>query len=212
MKMSSETNDLHETGDTPMTATTRAFGHGINEDEMIRMEEDRLIQQAERAEDEAVAAYKADRDARPESIGAAGPKGRLTVDQFDFKRHDGIVSILNPKTGNHRTFRIKTLRGSWRTGQRILEILDGPDNTRDYRMFAWVKSTGIEMMGNYRYPGVDGEPNDWEKFAAMIENPQRFIRWGLEYNISGHCRRCGRVLTTPRSVSLGIGPTCEGKE
>lgn len=26
------------------------------------------------------------------------------------------------------------------------------------------------------------------------------------------CRRCGRVLKNPRSLSLGIGPTCLKKE
>ena len=29
---------------------------------------------------------------------------------------------------------------------------------------------------------------------------------------SGRCRRCGRVLTDPRSVRRGIGPECYGRE
>jgi hypothetical protein len=127
-------------------------------------------------------------------------------------RPEASKSVTNPETGKHRTFRIETLRGDWNPGKRVVSILDGPDNTSDYKRFGWVDEFGFKLWGRFQIPGVEGKPSIWESYIRMLENPKRFTERGLSYVISGKCRRCGRALTVERSVTLGIGPRCEEKE
>lgn len=121
--------------------------------------------------------------------------------------HNGIITIKNPKTGNHRTFRIKTQKDNdqFAPGERIVQLLTGPDNENDYRGFGFVKNDHIVLWK--KYVGIDN--GSFEKFCKILTNPDKF---GLEVNFEGKCRRCNRTLSTPLSVSLGIGPECVKNE
>jgi hypothetical protein len=156
-------------------------------------------------------------------------------DLFDLATHDGIVTIHNPATGGHRTFRIQTARtpGKWE-GMRFVAILIGPDNTSDYQNFGTVVTetvhpgeigsdgqvnagdsdivrARVSVKPNYSGDGKTTSQTIMRKFAKMLENPPKFMEKGIHYHISGHCRRCGRVLTRPDSLATGVGPECAKK-
>ena len=139
----------------------------------------------------------------------ASRKANLLAAQFDLSVHDAIVTVQNLETGNHRTFKIETLRGSWNPGKRIVSLLGGPDNTRDYKGFGWVEGSTVKVWSRFR--GDNGELSVWEKFGRILEYPTYFESRGLTFQIEGRCKRCGRRLTTPRSLTVGYGPTCEGR-
>jgi hypothetical protein len=131
--------------------------------------------------------------------------------------HNGIYTIQNRTTGEHRTFRVKTQRpdATFAPGQRVIGILSGGDNTKNYTGFGFVTDAGITVWTKKRGDGVTRSAFEW--YAAMV--------WSLgvdggasefaeQYSImlSGECVRCNRTLTTPESIKAGIGPICEGMD
>lgn len=115
--------------------------------------------------------------------------------------HNGIVTVKNPVTGNHRTFRIHTVKKGNLTGKRILSILIGPDNENDYLPIAFVGDKAIHIWKKYQL-------SQYERVALSLLKIEKF---GFEVNFDGKCRVCNRTLTTPDSVELGIGPECRKK-
>jgi len=153
-------------------------------------------------------------DDRPTSgqVGVEVPKGGLTVEQFNVFTHDATITISNPAKGTHRTFRVETLIGNWRKGDRMISVLSGPDNTNDYEGFAWVTETEVKVWWKKSSLGDDGKLTVWERYARMLENPGYFAKErGLKYDIMSKCRFCNHKLTTPKSIRNGYGPECAKK-
>lgn len=121
--------------------------------------------------------------------------------------HNGEVTIENPKTGNHRTFRIKTqpADSNFAPNQRILQMLNGPNNEFDYKPFAFVNSSKVAIWRKHR-----NKTN--MTYISMLVHPESWKKKGVVYHFSEACRRCNRKLTTPESVKAGIGPICAQKQ
>lgn len=124
--------------------------------------------------------------------------------------HNGEITVNNPATGNHRTFRIRTISkdSAFAPGRRIVELLTGPDNTSDYRGFAFVDNSGTVYV--WRSKRGDGrDRSEFEKFASILNHSNHYAeKHGLEFSFSRRCIRCNRLLTDPESIALGIGPVC----
>ena len=136
----------------------------------------------------------------------------VTLDQFDICKHDCVVTLVSPKTGDHRTFKIATVREDSKSplaGKRIVSLLTGPSNTEDFEGFGFVSPDGTIKVWN-RLKG-NGEPSTWERFADLLATPHYWSARGVTYQFSLRCRRCGRPLTHPDSLISGMGPICEGR-
>lgn len=119
-------------------------------------------------------------------------------------KYNGTFTIENERTGNHRTFKIETQK--WGDEKkRVIMLLDGPNNTTDYVGFGFATKNNIRIWKKKRSPF-------FQKVSALIENPGKAMRSGLNFHVQCRCRRCGRALTTPDSVVSGIGPVCVKKE
>lgn len=90
-------------------------------------------------------------------------------------------------------------------GTQIVSYLYGPGNLSDYRGFA-------TLIGDYVDPWRGTEPEGRPMRALLI-----LLRGGLEKQMeagqayalmSNNCYICGRPLTVPYSISMGIGPIC----
>lgn len=131
-----------------------------------------------------------------------------TAPQFSVATHNGTITIRNSRTGNHRTFRIRTqpANAKFAPGKRIVSLLTGSDNENDYRGFGFVNDDGrIFVWSKFRSPGVG---RVFETYASMLMEPEKYIASGCEYLWSERCRKCNRRLTDPLSIELGIGPKC----
>jgi hypothetical protein len=129
---------------------------------------------------------------------------------------NGFFTITSP-TGEHRTFQVKTVLKGSLEGKRTLGLLEGPNNTSDYRPFAFVNDNGITVWRKNR-----GQPDTetgevkasfHEKAARLIWNlltveNSGFEKQGFRVEISKRCLVCNRVLSTPESLEIGIGPEC----
>lgn len=122
---------------------------------------------------------------------------------MDITTHNGIVTIHNPATGNHRTFRISTVKNGSLEGRRVVSLLTGSNNEDDYTGFGFVNADGtISVWKRFR------EDSLYRTYANMLVNPARWSAKGAVYMFEGRCRRCNRTLTDPESIQLGIGPVC----
>lgn len=91
---------------------------------------------------------------------------------------------------------------------RVVGFLSGANNTSDYTGFAFV---------------IGGQIRTWKRYAGKLDRQHEAVRvlmgaesvqeYGKAYaQQSGNCYVCGRTLTTPESISKGIGPICEQRE
>jgi hypothetical protein len=130
-------------------------------------------------------------------------------DVFDVRRHDAVVTLVSPRTGEHRTFKIATARGGTLEGKRIVSLLTGPDNGGDYQGFAFVSDGAIRVWSRFR---GQGERSIYERYADLLARPEFWAAKGVAYLAALRCRRCGRPLTHPESIESGIGPVCAGRD
>jgi len=126
---------------------------------------------------------------------------------FKVSTHNGKVTIKNPATGKHRTFRIRTQPEDSRfaPGKRVVSLRVGGHSDADWKGwtgFAFVDADGQIKVWRKKQNG------NWPVYARMLEYPETFESKGAEYQFEGHCRRCNRELTNPNSIESGIGPVC----
>lgn len=132
----------------------------------------------------------------------------LTEHRFSILTHNGSITITNPATGGHRTFRIRTQKddANFAPGKRIVSLLTGTDNEASYTGFGFVFDRGI-VLWKKRRTAI------FKSYKDMLENPAKWEeKHDLEYLYEGQCRRCNRTLTVPESIKTGIGPICAGRE
>ena len=136
------------------------------------------------------------------------------------RTHNGIVTIKNPATGGHRTFRIRTQPDDARfmPGRRLVSLLIGENNETDYQSFGVVDHDdalagdsgdrcGIWIWRKHR---DNGSP--FPVYAEMLWNLDKWKeKAGIEVLFASRCRKCNRTLTDPMSIELGIGPKCRGE-
>ena len=132
------------------------------------------------------------------------------------KIFDGVYTIHNHSSGQHRTFKISTVRNpeSKLAGKRVVSLLRGPDNNSDYLGFAFLFEERIAVWK--RWHGT-AEPSPYDRYAALLwslatedEHSEKLVAAGAELLVEGRCMMCGRRLTVPESIRLGIGPVCLG--
>jgi hypothetical protein len=131
------------------------------------------------------------------------PAGALPVAS---KIYNGIYTLMI-SDGTHRTFRIHTKGGKGSlAGRRILSLLRGPDNERDYQPFAFVDDRGIRVWHKHQDKGLYGS---YAEIIWKLLNGEDVQGYSME--VSRRCLVCNRTLTDPLSLQLGVGPVCREK-
>lgn len=119
--------------------------------------------------------------------------------------------------GQHVTFRIvKKTFDPKVAGERpttyFVWVLAGPDNTADYRYVGIVNpATGevrLTKQSRYTDDALCVRVVRWALRKVWAESA---LPEGYAIHHAGRCARCGRLLTTPESIKIGIGPECLGK-
>lgn len=117
---------------------------------------------------------------------------------------NGFYTFKSAKTGAHRTIRIRTQKenASFRPGARLVGVLTGSDNENAYTQVGELTDSGLQVWNK-------------QKGSALAETATFILNAvvsgghpGGELNESRRCLRCNRLLTTPESCALGIGPEC----
>lgn len=116
---------------------------------------------------------------------------------------DGTYTIEGAAGGGHRTFRLKTQSedSKFAPGSQVAAYLSGPDNTNDYTSFAFIDSKRNRANVWKKYQGNADLVAD---INTLLDDPRAAL-------VSGACFACGRALTTPESLALGLGEVCARK-
>ena len=135
----------------------------------------------------------------------------VTTDATEFAvhSHNGVITVINPATGAHRTFQIRTQKADakFMPGKRIVSLLTGPNNGHDFTSFGFIGDDGRIIVWR-KHQGTQ-----FDRFARMLMNAKdESDRFGLSFVWAAKCRKCNRELTCPSSLASGLGPTCEGRE
>lgn len=133
---------------------------------------------------------------------------------------NGTYTITNKTTGEYRTFRIRTqgADSTFAPGKRVIGMLTGPDNTRDYTGFGFIVEDPLpdgEVLTYVKVWKAKQTPT-WMGYVKLV-NLVLILKdsYALgKYEVLEECRciRCNRKLTTPESIKAGIGPICAGRE
>lgn len=122
---------------------------------------------------------------------------------------NAIFTVSNPQC-KHYTFRVNKSESTL-TGDPIwfIGVLTGPDNSNDYTYIGMVFSGGVKLTkaSKYNKDTTLYKIADWSVRGILADGN---LPDGYTIDHSGSCGRCGRKLTTPTSISLGLGPTCAG--
>lgn len=122
--------------------------------------------------------------------------------------YDGTFTLVNRKTGTHRTFSIKTNQegGRYTAGERIITLLSGPNNEEDYVPFAALKEGKVRVFKKYW-------DTKYEELGKFIYSLTKTPHPSVDVLFEQRCKRCFRKLTNPDSIEgrNGYGPECYAK-
>lgn len=122
---------------------------------------------------------------------------------------DAIFTTVSQKTGARYTFRIQRAEFANGNVSYFVKYLSGPQNTSDYSYLGMLNNGHVKLTAksHVRADSTLYRAADWtiSRLLRDAEIP------GAEVMHEGRCCVCGRTLTTPESIEMGIGPTCLGK-
>lgn len=123
-----------------------------------------------------------------------------------------VFTVLNPETGKRYTYKVRKGKPgsvtSYRYPSFAVSVLTGSDNERDYDYIGIIYPEPENLVfhprrNNPDTPAIAAFAWVWRRIAAG-----RDIAPAALYH-EGRCGRCGRLLTTPESVTAGVGPECQ---
>ncbi len=86
-------------------------------------------------------------------------------------------------------------------------VLTNPDNTRDYQFLGSIFDGERYAHGKKSKIGYDAPSAvAFRWFWSVVDHIEQIE--GVRFYKSSYCCRCGRTLTVPESIRLGIGPEC----
>jgi hypothetical protein len=126
---------------------------------------------------------------------------------------DAVVTFESRKTGVRFTYQIRLAeprQGDDREPPHFVSVLTGPNNSADYVYLGCIFSKKVYSHGknskiDRSAPSAVAFAWAWRHLSAG-KMPEGLAVWH-----EGRCARCGRRLSTPRSIATGFGPVCEGK-
>jgi hypothetical protein len=118
---------------------------------------------------------------------------------------NATFTIVNTATGGRFTFRVRQCED--RPELYFVQVLTGPENTRDYTYLGTIRDGKYEH-GRKSSIGPDApSARAFNWFWGHLNRlPEQVEVWHV-----GRCGRCGRALTVPESIQLGLGPECKEK-
>jgi len=117
-------------------------------------------------------------------------------------------TLENKATGNHLTFRVNQPKED---SPHFVQVLTGPDNGSDYAFLGTIFADGNYRHGTKSTIGRDARSAKTFVWFWNILMDDRNLPESVKFYHEGRCGRCGRPLTTPESINLGLGPVCAEK-
>ena len=133
---------------------------------------------------------------------------------------NATFTVRSKLTGMRYTYRVRVPKYNSQKTQFdkvwFVQVLVGPDNNSSYKYLGMItqskdvisfKVTTASLV-NGMAKGQSGKTFAWLFRMLTVTSvlPEQVEFWH-----SGTCGRCGKKLTVPESIEMGIGPDCAGK-
>jgi hypothetical protein len=120
---------------------------------------------------------------------------------------NAYFTVSNDK-GDHFTFRVSR-RKNEDSSPYFVSVLKGPDNTANYKYMGLYRRQNnvLEIRGKSTFKSTDVEARTFQWALRVIAGDFKLPE-GYRIQHAGKCCVCARMLTTPDSISKGIGPKC----
>lgn len=196
----------------------RAQEPGTVDDSIIFLEHETVFSPA--ADTEEIAAYLAEHFSSMDFLREYNANALQTLRSETDERStipaagelpQGTFTVLF-ESGDYRTLKVKPVLQRCPNpefnGWQFVAFLCGPENTADYKNFAYRKAGEeiLRLKNGYR----DDSQLVTALRALITADPAKRHEMGVRWaQGSGNCYACGRKLTTPESIEAGIGPVCD---
>ncbi len=110
---------------------------------------------------------------------------------------NALFTLKNRASGNHMTFKVRL-----NAGRGVYWV------SADETLLGWIEQGRTRLTASRRAPPEAArkvQAAEWlfNRLAETGRVPEPFEIWH-----EGQCGKCGRALTDPTSIVLGIGPIC----
>ena len=119
---------------------------------------------------------------------------------------NATFTIESTKVNQRYTYKIYQRKNENICSRYLIYRLYGPDNENDYRYIGLIYNDTGNITWASAHKGMDLKM--LSAFLQIVKDPEQPWPDTCHFYMSGRCACCGRKLTTPESVELGIGPTC----
>ena len=119
-------------------------------------------------------------------------------------------TLVNHSSGNRFTYRFSTINlEDPQQTRTFVHLLNGPDNESDYVYMATIFPE--HRLRITKKSSVTADTMSFRALFWFLRNQREELPESLEFLHSGKCGRCGRKLTTPESIRIGLGPVCASR-
>lgn len=117
---------------------------------------------------------------------------------------NSTVTLKSTKTEKHFTYKVKRAKDK---NIRFVSVLFGNNNDSDYKYIGCIFENGL--FKHTKRSNCSNNTTSFQSFRWAWEHIRRMnIPKFLEIWHEGKCGRCGRKLTDPKSIEIGLGPIC----
>ena len=130
---------------------------------------------------------------------------------------NATVTLRGVRTQTRFTYQVQQKKGS-ENGPWFVKVLTGADNLTAYTFLGTIFADGAFRHSSRSSIGVTAPSHVmfkqvWARVLARFQaGAENDPIAEIEVFHMGQCLRCGRALTTPESVTLGLGPDCATKD
>ena len=124
---------------------------------------------------------------------------------------NATLTVVSLKTQERFTFKVTKAQGASRSPSGevpwFVKVLTGPDNETSYTYLGtlWATRYVHAHKSHIAHDAPSAKAATWF-FTQLLTSGAKLDQ--VEVWHEGRCGRCGRKLTVPESVSMGIGPEC----
>lgn len=129
---------------------------------------------------------------------------------------NATVTLRGVRTQTRFTYQVQEKKGS-ENGPWFVKVLTGADNLTAYTFLGTIFADGAFRHSSRSSIGVTAPSHVmfkqvWARVLARFQSgAENDPIAEIEVFHMGACLVCGRVLTVPESISLGVGPDCASK-
>lgn len=136
------------------------------------------------------------------------------VQEFIFAGN-ATFTLVSKKTGVRFTYKVRKRKLN-PVGDEVffLNLLRGPDNEADYAYMGVLRKDPLRYFWTAASGKVGRQAPAYKALVWFVDAARcerDVLGKTLEVWHEGRCGKCGRKLTVPSSVSLGLGPECARK-